>query len=513
MNTESRTKKSIRNIVIGLSSKIILILLPFINRTIIIWYLGNEYLGLNSLFTSILSVLNLSELGLSFAVVYNMYGFIARDDTDSICALLNFLKNIYIFIGIGISVIGVAIIPFLPRFIEGTYPDDINLVMLYIIYLLQTVSSYCVIGYKSVILSAAQRSDIVNGVQAMCLILQQVFQLMFILLTRNFYLYAIMCPVWTMINNLIIALVSKKIFPEYVPRGRLSMEKKEEIKIQVGGLLADRISVAIRNSTDNIVISSLFGLSILAKYSNYYYIMFSGVYGTLLFLMQAIQASIGDSIARESVEKNYKDFMVINFMFSFVNVVSVTCLFGLYQCFITSWVGEKNLLSDCVMVLFCAYCFVFNVCTPINPYFDGNGLWDKLRRIILGSALANVVLDILLGKVLGISGIIIATICSLIIPYVFCRINCLYKYYFKAYKKVDYYLIQVRAMAILVISCMIMLLLSIIERKLLISGVVLLVVRFLESVFVSISVFILVNIKERELSESIQYIKQHLKHK
>ena len=161
MRIES-TRNASRNIAWGIIERIFSILLPFITRTILIKILGAEYLGLNSLFTSILSVLSISELGIGTAIVFSMYKPIAEDDKDTICALLNIYRKIYIAIGSVILILGLAILPFLPKLIKGDVPADVNLYILYGIHLFDTVIGYYLFSYKAAIFSAHQRNDLIS---------------------------------------------------------------------------------------------------------------------------------------------------------------------------------------------------------------------------------------------------------------------------------------------------------------------------------------------------------------
>ena len=113
------------NITSGIIKKIISITLPFLIRTAIIYCLGAEYLGLNSLFTSILSVLNLTELGFSSAIVFCMYKPLAEKNIDLVCGLLTFFKKVYFVMGILILFIGLVLTPFITVFISGT-PINLN---------------------------------------------------------------------------------------------------------------------------------------------------------------------------------------------------------------------------------------------------------------------------------------------------------------------------------------------------------------------------------------------------
>ena len=187
----SRTKNAARNVLFGLINKIIVLLFPFAIRAIIIQTLGSEYLGLNSLFTSILQVLNLAELGFNSAVVYSMYKPIAENDTNTICALMNLYRKIYRIIGIIVVVVGLILLPFLSYLIKGSYPTDINIYILYIIYLFNTGLTYFLFAYKSALLTAHQRSDVISNVQSIAFILQYVIQIIILLKTKNYYMFVI----------------------------------------------------------------------------------------------------------------------------------------------------------------------------------------------------------------------------------------------------------------------------------------------------------------------------------
>ena len=153
-------KNTKRNIIVGVLNKTVLVILPFVVRSVIVNVLGSQYLGLNSLFTSILSVLALSEMGFGVAMVYHMYKPIAEDDQETINALLNLYKKVYRIIGVCILVIGAVLIPFLPNLINGGHPEDVNLAVVYSVELVNTALTYFLFGYKQSLLIAYQRDDV-----------------------------------------------------------------------------------------------------------------------------------------------------------------------------------------------------------------------------------------------------------------------------------------------------------------------------------------------------------------
>ena len=229
----NKTKNTIRNLICGIINKLAITIIPFIIRTVIIKKLGSEYLGLSSLFTSILQILNLTELGFSSAIVYSMYKPIANNDKTTVCALLKLYKKIYSFIGIIILILGLMLLPFLNRLINGDVPNDINIYILYLIYLINTVLSYFLFAYKTSLLNAFQRNDIISNVNTVLHIIQSIAQLILLLVYKNYYLYVIIQPIITIFNNLICAIVVRKKYPEYKPEGKVNKEIKKDLRKKV----------------------------------------------------------------------------------------------------------------------------------------------------------------------------------------------------------------------------------------------------------------------------------------
>lgn len=186
---EGRLKNSLRNVLGALINKATAIIFPFIIRTIILYYLGTEYAGLSSLFTSVLQILSLSELGIGSAIVFSMYKPIAEGNNAEINALLKLYRKFYCIIGMVILLVGITLIPLIPRLINGTYPHDINLYALYLIYLSNTVISYFLFAYKASILNAFQRSDIESNLTTLINTGMYILQIITLIIFKNYYIY------------------------------------------------------------------------------------------------------------------------------------------------------------------------------------------------------------------------------------------------------------------------------------------------------------------------------------
>lgn len=439
------------NILTGLILKITKILLPFVFRTIVLYVLGEKYLGLSSLFTSILQVLNITELGFSTAVIYHMYKPIADNDVNKVCSLLNYYKKVYRYIGIAILIIGLMILPFLDHLIMGDVPSDINISILYLLYLFDVVVSYFLYSYKSALLNAVCRIDLVNIIQIITTILMYTLQISLLFLSKNYYLVVMCSMISTIITNLLVQYLSNKKYPKYQCFGTINKEEKKSIKKQVLGLMIGKISDTSRNSFDSIILSMFGGLTIVAIYNNYYYIL-NALYAIMLVFTTSIQSLIGHNVVTKDVKSNYSNLLFLQFLFSFLINICCCELVLLYQPFIKIWVGEKLMLPISTVFLLVVYFFVLNINNAKNVYFTGNGLWWKAKKSFIFESLGNLLLNILLGYYYGINGVIIATIITIVIFNYIGRSNIIFKEYFKKTPK-EYYSSQLLQTIVTIISC------------------------------------------------------------
>lgn len=408
------TKNTIQGSFWGLLNKILSILLPFVIRTIIIRKLGAEYAGLNSLFNSILQVLNLADLGIGSAMVYAMYKPILNDDFPKVSALLNFYKKAYFIIGTVILTAGLLVMPFLNYLVKGDIPSDINIYTLFVIYLFNTVSSYYFFSYYSSISFAYQRQADTSRIQLFVNTSMYVIQIILLLLFNNYYIYICLLPVGTIIYNVLVCIYTRNKYPSIRPAGTITKEEKREIGKDVFALSVYKAGGLASHSFDSIIISSTLGLALVSMYDNYYYIM-NAVTGLLIIVFNALTAGIGQKLLKDSKEKIANEFSIIFAVDGLVSTICVACMFCLYQDFMVLWVGDNYLLEFGIMCLFCMYFFSHMIRKPIVMYRDAAGMWRDNMFQPLVSGLVNLFLDIVLIKVIGIYGILIATIGSMLL--------------------------------------------------------------------------------------------------
>ena len=408
----NRTQNATRNIVYGAMLKLYQIIVPFLMKTVINYFLGAEYLGLNSLFVSVLQTLNLAELGVGSALVFSMYKPIANDDKETICALMKLYRFYYRIIGIVIFVIGCILLPFIPMLIKGDIPAEINIYYLYLLQLLNTVLSYWLFSYRNCLFQAYQRTDITSKITMAINTVGYILQFIVLINFHDYYLYLFINIFVQIMINIVTAIISKKEYPDYMPIGNLPKNQVKEINKKIKDLFTAKLGGTLLNVIDTISISVFLGLIPLAKYQNYYYIMIS-VFGFVSIIFNACSAGIGNSLVVESSEKNYFDFKVLTFLICSVSSVCVVCFLNIYQPFIEIWMGSTMLLPYRDVILISIYFYIYCVIMLLCTYKDAAGIWHEDRYRPLVSSIVNLVINIILIKIIGISAVIVSSIVAL----------------------------------------------------------------------------------------------------
>ncbi|MBQ3502819.1 MAG: oligosaccharide flippase family protein [Clostridia bacterium] len=408
------------------------LVLQFILRTALIYYMGAEYLGLNGLFTNIFSFLNLAELGIGSAIVFSMYKPIAEGDTEKVKALQTMYKKTYLIISLVVFVLGISILPFIKVFINGDVTVDVNIYVLYILYLIQTLVGYFS-AHKRSLLFAHQRNDVENKVSAVCLLGMTVLQIIVLFAFKNYYIYFSINILFTIIECLLIYIQTNKLYPHIKGPGcALDVDTKKEIYKNVRAISLHKIGGAVVFSTDNILISSMLGLVVLGAYSNYYLII--STLTTIYFLFtNAIKGSVGNLIASTDKEYVYSKYRQTNFLFTILTSFCVVCMIVLFQPFISVWTKHNSiyLLDFYTVVLLCISFYLGKMRMNGSIYRECAGLFNQNKLQPLIESIVNLVASIVLGYYMGLNGIILGTIISTLIAPIWWEPLILFKYYFK----------------------------------------------------------------------------------
>lgn len=421
-----RFKNSLKNLSASFLSQIFIMMLTFICRTIFIKLLSAEYLGLSGLFTNILSVLSLSELGIGNAIIVHLYKPIAEHDEITISRYMNFYAVAYRVIGIVILAFGVISTPFLP-FLVNTDVDIPNLNIIYFLYIANTAVSYFC-AYKRTILTVDQKEYINTINRNVFTLIQNVLQIIVLLLTRNYIFYVTTMVACTLFSNIRISVIADKMYPYLRANKQERLGKAQIIDLlkSLKAILYYKLGNTIINSTDNILISTILGVYFVGLYSNYSMIV--GVVTTFaLMIFSACSASLGNYNASESGENVYFIFRVMTLLSIWVYGVASICFACLFQPFIKLWIGEKYLLDTVTMSLVVIAFFLKGVISVSGTFIDITKLFIRTRMVPILMAIINIVVSIVAAKIIGLAGIFLGTIVSYCItqlwinPFILCK--------------------------------------------------------------------------------------------
>ena len=440
--SENRTQKSIKNTTVSLISQIASVVTSFIVRTFFIKYLGNSYLGISGLFSNILSLLSFAELGIGTAIIYAMYKPIAQNDEKKICALMNFYEMVYRCIGIFIMIAGIILIPFLNFFVGDTsqVPVDLPpLSIIYLLYLINTVSSYF-FNYKRSLIIASQNSYI-DSINQLCFgLIRNFLQIFILLLYKSFTIYLIIQIACTIVGNISISIKANKLFPylKQNKKERLELTTIKEIIKNVMAMACHKLGSVVISGTDNILITKFVSLVATGQYSNYV-LLTSTVRTLYLQILTPITASIGNLNVTENKEKSYVVFNRILFVNSYIAIFCTTCLLSLSNSFINLFWGKDSVFSLGVLVLILINFYINCIRKTAEMYIDTVGLFWQIRWKSIIESIINLIASLyfVLFMKLGVAGVILGTIISNVLTNLWWEPYVVFKYYFN--KPLYYY--------------------------------------------------------------------------
>lgn len=408
-----RKKSSFKNMITAVSSNVLTIIVGLVAQAVFIKILGSEYLGLNGLFSNVISMLGIVELGMGSAIIYNMYKPIAENDHEKIKSLMQFYKKSYRIITLIISIIGIMIIPFIKYIVDiESVTVGINVYLVYILFLLETICSY-ILSYKRSMLYADQKEYITNIIHMGYTILVNTMQLTFLYFTHDYYLYLIIKVMMRLVENIVISSYVNRRYSYLLDNNVTKLDSKTEKDIfqKIKALFFHKIGTFIVSGTDNIIISKYLGLVTVGLYSNYYMII-NAVQTVINHIIQATRASVGNLLVTESKTKQFDVFNKIRFVNFWISCFSSICIFVIMDSFITIWIGYKFVLPTKVLLVLVINFFIVSSRSTYGAFKEAAGIFYEDRFVPIIESLLNIVLSIIFVKKFGLMGVFMGTIGS-----------------------------------------------------------------------------------------------------
>ena len=453
---QSRLKNTGKNFIYSTLSTVLTSFLGFVSRTVFIKTIGVTYLGANSLFTNVLSLLSLTELGIGSAIAFSLYRPLAENNIEIIKSLMQFYKKAYRYIAIVIATLGCCLIPFLDVIIKD--PGNMqHITFIYLVFLYNTVISY-LFSYKVTLLSADQKSYLMTNVNMIISVITLVIQLIVLIVFKNYFIYLV---VGAIINTVQWYFVNKYIYNRYSYLKEKNVEplRKEEkniIATNVKAMMFHKVGELCINQTDNIIISSFISIASVGIYNNYYMIInIINKFASSFF--NSATASLGNLIATESYEKRYEVFKKYNFLGFWVYGWTGICLYILLNPFVEIWLGKKFLIDNLTLVLVIFNYYLVGMRVTVGNVKMAAGLYKQDQWAPIVQSIINLIVSIWGAVHMGLAGVFLGTVVSSISIPCWYRPVIVYKYafnrdpkeYFSEYLK---YLLIVLMNALLVIG-------------------------------------------------------------
>lgn len=425
-----RTERFLQNSFGVVIRQIVAVVLNFAVRTVFIYTLGMKYLGISGLFTNVLSVLSLAEMGLGTVIQYSMYKPMAEGDEEKLLALLDLYKKAYRIIALIIAAAGLLLIPFIPSLIEGDYPEN-EILVYYLLYLFNTVSSYFVV-YKQSLLTADQKIYVNTIYQTVMQVIKSIMQMVLLLVFGNFLLYLLTEICATILKNILLVFKINRMYPFLKRKGtyRLDREEKKPIMKNVFAMFHHMAGCKVLTSTDNIIISSNLGLLVEGIYDNHVLVI-NAVTSFMEYIYTVLLSEVGNMVATEKEEKVYRSFSYIYFASFWLYSFCSLCFAVLMEPLMVLWVGEENAFGKQISILLAVQFFIYGIRKTPLVFKEVMGLmWqDRLKPFL--EAGINLVVSLYLVRRIGVPGVILGTIISMVSTSLWVEPYVLYKDGFK----------------------------------------------------------------------------------
>ena len=429
------------NIKYSAISYIIISFIKFLVRMVFVKTLPIEYLGVNGLFTNVLAMLSLAELGIGPAIVYSLYKPLAYSDKETVKSIMHLFKKVYIAVGAVILVLGLALFPFLDSFIkDGQSVPQVH--YFYLVFLLNTVVSY-LWTYKRSLLIADQKQYVVNIYQAVVQVLVAVLQIIFLLIFADYWCFIILMLLGTVLENFSIARKADKEYPYLNEKEEaLDLDIKEQIVKNTKAMICHKIGAMVVFSSSNLVLSKFAGLAAVGLYSNYYMVIAAlNTFAAKFF--ESITASIGNLMVLEESSKKIKAFKITEFITALQATGCFCGLFVLFNPFVELWVGKAYLFSETVVAAMAFSFYLTYMRKAVLMFRDACGLYWNDRYKPLAESIINLAASIYLTINYGDIGVVVGGIISTLLtcfwvePYVLFNngIDIKLKDYFADYLK------------------------------------------------------------------------------
>lgn len=423
-----RTKNSIYNIIGNVFSMFVQIILTFIIRIVFVKMLNEEFLGIQGLFTNIISMLTVAELGISTAISFALYKPLADGDNKKISQIVTLFRKVYFIIGWIVIGISLCLMPFLDNIVTNYHFGKLELI--FSIYFIGLAIEYF-IAYPEILISADQKRYKITFIYSLTYILCGVFQIIVLYVYKSFIIYILVDLLIRIIRFIFINVYVKKQYSKitFFSKEKLTKKEKREILANVKSLFLYKVGNYLINGTDNLIISKMINIVTVGIYNNY--LSITTIFKNLMTnIINGTSSSFGNLLVKESKTVQKNTFNIMNFITFLISSFVFLCLYFLFDDFILLCFGSKFLLSNFEKIIICINFYIINMLLPVECVKNAAGIYTRDRYCSLLQAIINLTLSIILCKKYGLIGVLLGTTISYLFVTAWEKPYMIYKYLF-----------------------------------------------------------------------------------
>ena len=420
-------RRSILNVSVSIISRVILLIAAIFVRRLLIQNIGNNVNGLNSLYTSIIGMLTVAELGVGRAIVYSMYSPIVAREKRRIAALYCLYRKLYRIIGAVVFIGGLAVIPFLPRLISDYDQVSVNVYSTFLLTLISVVISY-LFAAKTSLIEAHKDNYITTVISTISSLVRYGLQIAVILIWKSFSVFLICQIISTLLVWVMTERVVRRKYPYIITRHEVvDTSTRSEIIKNTKAMLMHKIGVKLVNTIDSMIISGFIGVVILGKYSNYTYIC-SAMVGVINLFFTPLTSIIGHLYAEGNNDKTREYF---NYFYCLNYILGVVFFLGYYaviDAVVVLLFGSGLAVSHAIAFIITLNQFIQYMRNAAILFRNASGTFYYDRWKPIAEGVVNLVLSLLFVMVFPedyrVVGVIVATIitnlliCDTVEPFV-----------------------------------------------------------------------------------------------
>lgn len=407
-----RVANVLRNSIYAMTLYVVLAVLGILIRQAFTRHLPIELLGLEGLFTNVIALLSIAELGISTVVSYGLYREIATKNEDEVNMLMSIYRYIYLIIGTLVALIGVILFFFLPWIVRDNSIDWYYVQFVYVVQICTVLSTYF-LAYRRTLFTADQKDYICVRIDLVCSFAANLIKFAAIIVWESYTMYALSALGFNILANLIISHRLGREYP-FLHTVRVTIQDLRQRKffVDIKNFLIHKLSYLVYFGTDSIIISSFLGLRTAGLVANYV-LLCDGVYKLLYKMLQGIIPSVANLVYTDDREKTYRVYRMLDFGYFLMGGYIACIYFIVLQPFVALFFGAEFLLNDAYVMALAINVFLGMQFENAYNFRSTHGVFENDRGYMVLSAVTNLILSMILVQHLGVVGVMIGTIAGL----------------------------------------------------------------------------------------------------